>query len=249
MHSSNLLTSTNHRDRGGPIAVETDRGAWRRAARRSKMSNHHNQHYSSSSETMWGLRRRGTPQTTPVKDDLSPLRPRKNRVEKREIFPEHTVSRIAIPLLLLAVVTLVFWMISTTLSGRKTVRISGSFFPRTATYSAPITMLLRETARNRTKHHHAAHDDDDDNSVSREIRYPMVKSDYFDRLFDSKEYNKMGEPLHTKDCEPQYEWQGAVYPTCNSVHELDMATLVDPQKNDRVKLIANGCEYIFNTAL
>jgi hypothetical protein len=72
----------------------------------------------------------------------------------------------------------------------------------------------------------------------------MVRDKYWDHLKKSRDFLAMGEPLNTKDCKPQYDWQGAVYPTCNSLHELDIATLFDPQKKERVKIIAHGCEYM-----
>jgi hypothetical protein len=61
----------------------------------------------------------------------------------------------------------------------------------------------------------------------------------------------LADPLETKECKAQYQWQLDSKPTCNALHEMDMRHFVDKKAThgdysdenvlrERVRLIANG---------
>jgi hypothetical protein len=61
----------------------------------------------------------------------------------------------------------------------------------------------------------------------------------------------LADPLETKKCRAQYQWQLDSKPTCNALHEMDMGHLLDKKDThgdysaenvlrERVRLIANG---------
>jgi hypothetical protein len=197
---------------------------------------------------MWGLRHRGATHHPMGADAkcVSPLRRRgKPKFNKWGVSLLQYISPLIVPLILVAFATLAFWIEADALIGmqtRRTTSKSKHFFPRSVTYTPPRkwTVSLVETTANETESSpHKNH------RKRMKIRYPMVKDTYFDYLLNSKDFRRgQADPLETEDCEPQYDWQKASFLTCNSLHELDMATLVDPQQEERVKLIANGCEYI-----
>lgn len=75
---------------------------------------------------------------------------------------------------------------------------------------------------------------------TRLIRYPMARDSFFKALADSEDYDNIrADPTSTDECEPQYSWQASHNPSCNAVHELDLARFYDNDRQ-RVRLINNG---------
>ena len=73
--------------------------------------------------------------------------------------------------------------------------------------------------------------------------YAMTSTKFLRNLNKSNDYAQLGEPMETQDCIARYNWQTAVYPTCNTMHEFaDLTHLSDGLDDATVvtKLLANG---------
>jgi len=77
------------------------------------------------------------------------------------------------------------------------------------------------------------------NYTYKSLKYPMVRPSYMTYLQNSREFRSQADAVYTKECQPQYHWQTYVYPTCNALHEFDLASLNNHGK-EVVRLVANG---------
>lgn len=67
---------------------------------------------------------------------------------------------------------------------------------------------------------------------------PMVSRERLIAMADSDEYS-YADQWEVGDCEAQYAWQKETRPSCNSMHEIDMAVFPD-SKRGSIKLVDNG---------
>jgi len=142
--------------------------------------------------------------------------------------------------------------------------------PRRASLVGTRTTVSDEGQRESTNANNETQRQQHQRPRKRKIKYPMAYEEYFeDYLQDSREFRHRTDPIETKDCIPQYEWQTSVRPTCNTVHEVaDLTTFyaatssgtgyggvggsnsisnissisgnVDDHDDELVRLIANG---------
>ena len=62
------------------------------------------------------------------------------------------------------------------------------------------------------------------------------------RLQKSRHYRRgRAEPFETQECKAQYEWQLALRPTCNEVHQIDINDLrAKTESEERARILASG---------
>lgn len=62
------------------------------------------------------------------------------------------------------------------------------------------------------------------------------------RLQKSRHYRRgRAEPFETQECKAQYEWQLALRPTCNEVHQIDINDLrANTESEEKARILASG---------
>jgi hypothetical protein len=61
---------------------------------------------------------------------------------------------------------------------------------------------------------------------------PLASEDYIKGLQDSYEYGDVADPLETKECKAQYDWQLHSFPSCNHLHERELqSSILQPEMN------------------
>lgn len=70
---------------------------------------------------------------------------------------------------------------------------------------------------------------------------PLASEDFIEGLKDSYEYGDIADPLETKECKAQYDWQLHSFPSCNHLHERELqSSIVQPETGHPLVWVASG---------